>query len=213
MHDTPLPPSFTNNLYSHPPSDVCLTETVYIIKIHGPVTYITEQIERSVPMFKRMFTTRSITFSAMIAAIYAVLTIALPVLSYGAGSGWECRISEALTVLPILFPESIPGLTIGCLIANLLSPVGPLDVIFGTIATLLAAIGTYLLRSTPVLAALCPVFSNTIIIGTLLSYTYHLPLLFTMLQVGIGELAAVLVGLLLVTVLKRAKLDTRLHTA
>ncbi len=162
-------------------------------------------------MFKRMFNTRSLCISAMIAALYAVLTIALPVLSYGAGTGWECRISEALTILPILFPEAIPGLTIGCLIANLLSPVGPMDIIFGTLATLIAAVGTYLLRKKPLLAACCPVLSNAIIVGTVLSFTYSLPLFFTMLQVGVGEVVAVALGLVLIGALKKTVIPSKLQ--
>ena len=58
---------------------------------------------------KNRFSTRSLTISGMIAAVYAALTLALPVLSYGASSGWEMRISEALTILPILLPEAVPG--------------------------------------------------------------------------------------------------------
>ena len=146
---------------------------------------------------KNRFSTRSLTISGMIAAVYAALTLALPVLSYGASSGWEMRISEALTILPILLPEAVPGLTVGCLIANLLSPVGALDVVFGTLATLIAALGTRALRHRPWLAATCPVVSNALIVGTLLSSVYNLPLFFTMLQVGVGELAAVFIGMIL----------------
>ncbi|MBQ2462630.1 MAG: QueT transporter family protein, partial [Clostridia bacterium] len=63
-------------------------------------------------MFRKLFTTRSLCISAMVAALYAVITLATPVLSYGAGSGWECRLSEALTMLAVLFPEAVPGLTV-----------------------------------------------------------------------------------------------------
>ena len=153
---------------------------------------------------------RSLTLSAMIAAVYAVLTLALPVLSYGAGTGWEMRISEALTILPILLPEAVPGLTVGCLIANLLSPVGVLDIVFGTLATLIAAVGTRALRSRPWLAAMCPVLSNAVIVGWMLSHVYHLPLLFTMLQVGAGELAAVLIGMVIYQILRRRELPPAL---
>lgn len=157
-------------------------------------------------MFRRLLNTRSLCFSAMLAALYAVITLATPVLSYGAGSGWECRLSEALTMLAVLFPEAIPGLTVGCLVSNLLSPVGPMDIIFGTLATLIAAIGTWHFRSHIWLAALCPILSNAVIVGLILSATYGLPLFFTMLQVGVGEAAAVLLGCLLLTAVKRSGL-------
>lgn len=159
-------------------------------------------------MFRRLLNTRSLCFSAMIAALYAVITLATPVLSYGAGSGWECRLSEALTMLAVLFPEAVPGLTVGCLVANLLSPVGPMDIIFGTLATLIAAIGTWHFRSHIWLAALCPILSNAVIVGLILSLTYGLPLFFTMLQVGAGEAVAVLVGCLLLTAVRKSGLTS-----
>ena len=90
-------------------------------------------------MCKRLLTTRSLCLSAIIAALYAALTMALPVLSYGA---WQCRLSEALTLLPLVLPQAVPGLFVGCVVANLLSPVGVWDVVFGSLATLLAAVGT-----------------------------------------------------------------------
>ena len=161
-------------------------------------------------MFRRLLTTRSLCISAMIAALYAAITLATPVLSYGAGTGWECRLSEALTMLAVLFPEAIPGLTVGCLVSNLLSPVGVLDIVFGTLATLLAAIGSWYLRKSLWQAALCPVISNALIVGTILSVSYGLPLFFTMLQVGVGEAVAVAVGCILVTAFKKTGLHTKL---
>ena len=80
---------------------------------------------------------RSLCLSAMIAAIYAALTMALPMLSYGPV---QLRFSEALTVLPFFFPQAIPGLFLGCAISNILSAYGIVDVIFGSLATLLAAL-------------------------------------------------------------------------
>lgn len=145
-------------------------------------------------MFKRQLSTRFLCLSAIIAALYAALTLMLPVLSYGA---WQCRLSEALTLLPLVLPQSVPGLFIGCLVANLLSPVGIWDVLFGSLATLLAAIGTYKLRQRPVLASACPVISNGLIIGTMLSVVYSLPAALTMIQVAAGELLAVILGYVL----------------
>ena len=155
-------------------------------------------------MTKKLFSTRSLCLGAIIAALYAVLTLFLPALSYGA---WQCRVSEALTVLPIVLPQSIPGLVVGCLVANLLSPVGAMDVIFGTLATLLAALCTYALRKNRYLAALCPVVANGLIVGGMLSYAYSLPLWLTMVQVAAGELLAVAIGLLLLPLLEKVDLQ------
>ena len=148
-------------------------------------------------MCKRLLTTRSLCLSAIIAALYAALTMALPVLSYGA---WQCRLSEALTLLPMVLPQAVPGLFVGC--ANLLSPVGVWDVVFGSLATLLAAVGTYALRNKPLLAAACPVVSNGLIVGAMLSVVYALPMALTMLQVAAGEVLAVAVGYVLLRALK-----------
>lgn len=142
-------------------------------------------------MSRRQLSTRSLCLSAIIAALYAALTLMLPILSYGA---WQCRLSEALTLLPLVLPQSIPGLFIGCLVANLLSPVGIWDVLFGSLATLLGAIGTYKLRSRPLLAAACPVISNGLIVGIMLSIVYSLPATLTIIQVAAGELLAVILG-------------------
>lgn len=156
-------------------------------------------------MMNKWLSPRNLALNAMVAAVYAVLTISLPVLSYGA---WQCRLSEALTLLPLLLPTSIPGLAVGCLIANLLSPVGALDVVLGTIATLLAAIGTYRLVKKPLLAAACPVIANGLIIGVMLSIVYQLPLVLTVVQVAVGEAVAVYgLGFLLIHFLRKTKLQ------
>jgi uncharacterized membrane protein len=86
----------------------------------------------------RKFTTRDLSLAAIIAAVYAVLTLILPIPAF---TGIQVRLSEALTVLPFLFPATAPGLVVGCFIANLFSPYS-LDVIFGTAATLIACILT-----------------------------------------------------------------------
>lgn len=155
-------------------------------------------------MVKKLFSTRSLCLSAIIAALYAVLTMFLPALSYGA---WQCRVSEAMTLLPVVLPQAIPGLFVGCLVANLLSPVGVLDIIFGSLATLLAAVGTYALRERPILAAVCPVVANGVIVGATLAYAYALPLWLTMLQVAAGEVLAVLIGFVLLQALKKVDLS------
>ena len=82
-------------------------------------------------MFRKLLTTRSLCVSAIIAALYAAATLLLAPISYGA---IQCRLSEALTLLPMLLPQAIPGLFVGCLVSNLLSPMGMnvLDIIFGS---------------------------------------------------------------------------------
>ena len=147
-----------------------------------------------------LFSVRYLCQAAVIAAVYAALTVLLPAISYGE---WQCRISEILTILPVLMPQAVPGLTIGCLLANLISPVGVADIVFGTLATLVAACGTRFFRKNIVLAAACPVVSNGIIVGAMLSWFYGLPLWLTMLQVAAGELVSVILGVLLLKPMKK----------
>ncbi|MBQ4580195.1 MAG: QueT transporter family protein [Clostridia bacterium] len=154
-------------------------------------------------MFKKLLSTRSLCVSAVIAALYAALTLLLAPISYGP---IQLRLSEAMTLLPMVLPQAIPGLFVGCLIANLYT--GMLtDIIFGSLATLLAAVGTYLLRKKPLLAAACPVLANGLIVGTVLALSFNLPLALTMAEVAIGETGAVLLGLLILSALKRARVD------
>lgn len=128
-----------------------------------------------------MSKTQKMTRIAMIAAIYAAITFATFFMSFGAV---QYRISEALTVLPVFTPIAIPGLGLGCAIANLVgaltgaNPVGYIDAIFGTLATLLAAISTYYtgkIKSKPLrcfLAPLPPVLFNAVIVGFEISYFF-----------------------------------------
>ena len=153
---------------------------------------------------KKLFTTRSMCLSAIIAALYAALTLALPALSYGQV---QCRLSEALTLLPMALPQAVPGLFVGCLVANLLSPAGALDIVFGSLATLLAAVGTYFFRKKPFLGAACPVLANGLIVGSMLAFAYRLPAWLTMLQVAAGEAIAVAAGFLLMHALRRVDLS------
>ncbi|MBE0600430.1 MAG: QueT transporter family protein, partial [Firmicutes bacterium] len=144
---------------------------------------------------------RDLTVAAVIAALYAALTVAFAPISYGAV---QFRIAEALTLLPILFPQAIPGLAVGCLVANLIGGYGIWDVVFGTLATLLAAILTYGLRKTVCLAAIPPVAVNAVVIGLLLHFVLKLPLLATVGTVGLGQLAVVYVlGVPLILALSR----------
>ena len=111
--------------------------------------------------------TKKLVFTALIAAAYAVTTLVIAPFSFGAV---QLRISEALTMLAVFTPYAIPGLTLGCLIANIFSPFGIIDMVFGTLATLIAAFLSYKVRNIkfkgfPVLAPMFPIVSNGIIIG------------------------------------------------
>ena len=123
---------------------------------------------------------------AMLAAVYAALTIALAPISFGA---FQFRAPEALTVLPWLYPEAIPGLFIGCLIANLFGGNGVLDVVFGSLATLAAALLSRRAKSRW-LAPLPPVVVNALVVGAVLRYALGLPFWLTAGSVGLGQLGA-----------------------
>ena len=150
------------------------------------------------------FTIKDLTLAAFIAAIYAVLTVALPVPPY---SGVQFRVAEAMTVLPFLFPAATPGLFVGCLIANLFSPY-PLDILCGSAATLIACIMTQRMPNR-YLASLPPVLCNAAIVGAEIAWFeagfgpgFWAAYGFNALTVGLGELAAcVVLGQLLLSVL------------
>ena len=143
---------------------------------------------------------------AAIAAVYVVLTLVFAPLSFGEV---QIRFSEALTVLPFFTPAAIPGLFVGCIIANLLGGAIPVDIIFGSIATLIGAFFTYQLRNkNRFLAPLPPIIANTVIVPFVLRYGYGvaLPIPFMMLTVGVGEVVGCgVLGLVLYTALNRYK--------
>ena len=136
-------------------------------------------------MKKFKIDTAFIARAALIAAMYAALTIALRPISYGL---IQFRIAEALTVLSFYTPAAIPGLFIGCLIANIIGPFGILDMILGSLATLIAAYMTYKIRNR-YLAPLPPVIINALIVGPLVAYYVGVPYYMGMLYVGLGQLA------------------------
>lgn len=142
---------------------------------------------------------------AIVAALYVVLTFVAHL--FGLDSGMiQLRISEALCVLPIFMSAAIPGLYIGCLLSNLLMGGVILDVLVGSLATLIGAFGAYALRKYPLLAPFPTVFANTLLVPVVLTYGYGmeqaLPLL--MLTVGIGEvLSAYVLGMFLYLALKK----------
>ncbi len=143
--------------------------------------------------------------AAIIAALYTALTMLFLPISFGHNI-FQIRISEALTIFPALFPASIPGLFIGCIISNLLGGFGPIDIIFGSLATLLAALVSRSLRKYPVLVPLPPLVFNALIVGTYLKYLYmmEVPLAISIGWVALGQLVSCYVlGLPLLLVLKK----------
>ena len=157
----------------------------------------------------------ALTESAAIAALYAVLTVALAPIAYGA---IQLRVSEALTVLPVRKRSAIAGLVAGCAIANTLGilmgadSLGVPDILFGTLATFIAAVATRLTRKItvgrlPVVAALMPVIANGLIIGAELTLILNLPFALTALEVAAGEFVSVmLLGLPLNAFIGKTKL-------
>ncbi len=157
-------------------------------------------------------TTRQICMGAIIAALYVLLTYMSAILGLDKGVV-QFRLSESLCIFAIFTPYAVPGLTIGCLIANLLCGAMAYDVIFGTIATFLGAVGVYLLKKIPYVAPLAYVISNALIIPFVLRYAYGADGVFwlLLLTVGIGEIiCGYFLGILLYRIIKNSKLKTLL---
>ena len=133
------------------------------------------------------FSTRALTRAAVVAAIYVVLTLVFAPISFGA---MQVRIAEALTILPMFTSAAIPGLFLGCVIANLLGGGVVLDVVFGSLATLIGAALGYVLRKNRWLVPIPTVIANTVIVPLVLRYGYgvDLPLLLSALYILVGEL-------------------------
>lgn len=134
-----------------------------------------------------------ITQGAVIAAIYVVLVVVFNYWSFGP---IQFRIAEVLTILPYFTPAAIPGLFIGCIIANVMGGAVIWDIVFGSIATLIGAIGTYMLRKNKWLAPLPPVIANTLIVPFVLKYAYGAEELVPLLMVSIGASELVVCGVL-----------------
>ena len=133
-----------------------------------------------------------VTQAAMIAALYVVLTYVANL--FGLASGViQVRLSEMLCVLPVFTPAAVPGLFAGCLLSNLLTGCVIWDVIFGSIATLIGAIGTYFLRNSKFAFTLPPVLANVIIVPLVLQYAYGMQdaIWYLMITVGIGEVISI----------------------
>jgi uncharacterized membrane protein len=163
---------------------------------------------------------QTLTKIALIAALYSVLSLVLAPLSFGT---LQVRVSEALTLLPLIYPPAILGLTLGCFITNLLGAfmglniLGFMDVVFGTLATLIAAVFTFELRfiqikKVPILSILSPILINALVIGAELAYVLAPSFSLTMillfgLDVAIGQSIAVIAfGLPLLSLFKRLNL-------
>ena len=168
---------------------------------------------------------RKIAFAGVIAALYAALTVAVAPIAYGP---LQFRVAEALCILPFFFPAAVPGLFIGCIIANLLSPYGMLDVVVGSVASLLAALCTMQIGKAgrgrlldKVLACMPPVLFNAVFIGALIAWfmvgfgefgAYMAAFAINGLQVGFGQLVVLYaLGLPLLIYLPRSKAIFRLY--
>ena len=146
-----------------------------------------------------------LTEAAVIAALYTVLVLAFQPISFGP---IQFRIAEALTILPYFTPAAIPGVTIGCFLSAVLTGADILDMVFGSLATLIAAIISYQLRRNKFLVPIPPIVANALIIPWVLRYAYDIPdaIPFMMLTVGAGEVIAVgVLGTMLLLSLDKVK--------
>jgi uncharacterized membrane protein len=143
---------------------------------------------------------RFFTRAAIIASLYVAISLILHPISFGP---FQVRVSETLTILPFFFPEAIWGLGIGCVLANIASPFGWIDIVFGSFCTLLAAIITWQLRKTgnPYLGMLPPVIINALGVGLYISILIQEPPAFhwlsylgVALSVAVGQIIAVGAG-------------------
>lgn len=148
---------------------------------------------------------RSLAAAGIVAALYIALTLLFAPVSFGQ---IQFRVAEALTLLPVLSPSSVPGLFVGCLLANLLAGQPWQDVAFGSLATLAAALLTRRLRANVWLAALPPVAVNALVIGGLLYFVYGLHPYISFLTVFAGQAAVCfLLGVPLVKLLESRGVD------
>lgn len=162
----------------------------------------------------RTFSVVFIAQAAMIAALYVVLTFIANTFGL-ANYAIQVRISEALTILPYFTPAAIPGLVIGCLLSNILTGCILPDIIFGSIATLIGALGTYALRKFKWCAPVTPILANALIVPFVLIYGYGFLLEgvstvycygYYFITVGIGEIISCgILGMLLLLTLEKYK--------
>ena len=149
---------------------------------------------------------RDLTTAGLIAALYVLLTFFAQMLGLASGA-IQLRVSEALTILPIFTVAAVPGLTIGCFLANFMTGCAAWDVVFGTLATFLGAMGTRIIgRRIPILGPVFPILANCLIVPPVLMYVYGVEdaYWFLVLTVGIGEiLSCGVLGWILYKALKR----------
>lgn len=162
---------------------------------------------------------RFVVFNGIIAALYVVLTYMLAPISYGPV---QARVSEVLTIFPIFSGATIPGVALGCVISNIINPenLGPVDIIGGTLATVIAGVFSYLIgKKNKWLGIIPPIVANGLIVGGYLPFLLVDPgstvtvqtVLFTMLTVAAGEAAVMVVlGLPLIAVIKNTGLKNKL---
>lgn len=151
--------------------------------------------------------TKYISTSAIIGALYIVLTMVSNSLGLASGA-IQVRISEALCILPVFTPAAVPGLFAGCIISNIIAGGNIFDIIFGSLATLIGAIGTLKLKNHKYLALIPPIVSNTIIVPIILCYAYGInqALYFVMFTVGIGEVISCgVMGMVLLKAMEKYK--------
>ncbi|NLC96977.1 MAG: QueT transporter family protein [Erysipelotrichaceae bacterium] len=165
------------------------------------------------------YTTKDLTNIALIAASYAVVSLVLAPISFG---NIQIRIAEVLTLLPLIYKPSIYGVTLGCFLTNLIGAMmginilGFLDIFIGTLATFLAALGTYYfkdktIKNIPLISMIFPVLLNGIFIGTELAFVLMpnnlmLGIIIFGLEVAIGQLIAVIVGYFIINAMKKNKI-------
>ena len=151
--------------------------------------------------------TRFVCTAALIAALYVGLTLISNAMGLASGE-IQFRISEALCALGLFTPAAIPGVSLGCFLANLLTGCAAPDVIFGSLASLIGMLGAYALRKTPFLALLPYVLANVVIVPFVLSYAYGIETAWWLLalSVGVGEIVCAYIGgLALYFALKKRK--------
>lgn len=150
--------------------------------------------------------TLHLTRAALIAALYVILTFLAQIFGLASGA-IQFRLSEALTCMPLFYKEAIPGLWIGCILANLLTGCAMWDIVFGSVATLLGALGTYYIgRKKPALGPVFPIAGNMLIVPAVLQQVYGSAdsYWFLMVTVGIGEIVCCgLLGMLLYKAYKK----------
>ena len=148
----------------------------------------------------RWITTKRLTRAGVVAALYIAITFIFTATSFGPV---QIRVAEGLAILPVLFPEAIAGLFLGCLLSNILGPYGAADIVFGSLTTLLAAYFTYVFRHSYI-AFVSPILLNAVFVSLYLHLLFALPYWPAFFSIGLGQCAAVIgVGLPLLHLLKK----------